>query len=110
MPAHSRHPMTAATANLSPSNPRATANNSDACSRPLHESESSRRTAPDPLPATVWLSGKDAANYVGVSWPTLRQFILNYGVPHVRLGTRWKIERTVLDESLRRVAEMRPAQ
>jgi excisionase family DNA binding protein len=54
----------------------------------------------------VWLSGKDAAEYVGVSWPTLRQFILDHGVPYVRLGTRWKIERNVLDDRLRRVAEL----
>jgi excisionase family DNA binding protein len=60
----------------------------------------------DPSPAAVWLSGKDAAEYVGVSWPTLRQFILDHGVPYVRLGTRWKIERAVLDASLRRTAEI----
>jgi excisionase family DNA binding protein len=68
-----------------------------------------RTTAPNsnPSPAAVWLSGKDAAEYVGVSWPTLRQFILDHGVPYVRLGTRWKIERTTLDASLRRrAAEM----
>lgn len=57
------------------------------------------------LPSAVWLSGKEAAEYVGVSWPTLRQFILDNGVPYVRLGTRWKIERTALDASLRNVAE-----
>jgi excisionase family DNA binding protein len=56
------------------------------------------------LPIAVWLSGKEAAEYVGVSWPTLRQFILDNGVPYVRLGTRWKIERTVLDAALRRQA------
>jgi excisionase family DNA binding protein len=66
------------------------------------------RTIPpssDPSPAAVWLSGKDAAEYVGVSWPTLRQFILDHGVPYVRLGTRWKIERATLDTCLRRIAE-----
>jgi excisionase family DNA binding protein len=60
--------------------------------------------SPDPSPAAVWLSGKDAAEYVGVSWPTLRQFILDHGVPYVRLGTRWKIEREALNGSLRRLA------
>jgi excisionase family DNA binding protein len=62
--------------------------------------------SPEPSPSAVWLSGKDAAEYVGVSWPTLRQFILDNAVPYVRLGTRWKIERTILDESLRRIAEI----
>jgi excisionase family DNA binding protein len=62
--------------------------------------------SPEPSPTAVWLSGKDAAEYVGVSWPTLRQFILDNAVPYVRLGTRWKIERTVLDERLRHLAEM----
>jgi excisionase family DNA binding protein len=56
---------------------------------------------------TVWLSGQEAAEYVGVSWPTLRQFILEHSIPHVRLGTRWKIEVAVLDEHLRRLAEVR---
>ena len=55
---------------------------------------------------TVWLSGEEAAEYVGVSWPTLRQFILEHSIPHVRLGTRWKIEVAVLDEHLRHLAEV----
>lgn len=50
---------------------------------------------------TVWLSGQEAAEYVGVSWPTLRHVMLEQGIPHVRLGTRWKIEVAVLDEHLR---------
>lgn len=53
---------------------------------------------------TVWLSGQEAPEYVGVSWPTLRQFIIDHAVSHVRLGTRWKIEVAVLDEHLRRAA------
>jgi excisionase family DNA binding protein len=52
----------------------------------------------------VWLSGQQAAAHVGVSWPTLRRAILDYAIPHVRLGRRWKIEATVLDEHLRRLA------
>ena len=52
----------------------------------------------------VWLSGKQAAEHVGVSWPTLRQAIIEHAIPHVRLGRRWKIERSVLDEHLRRLA------
>ena len=60
-----------------------------------------RRPAP-----TVWLSGQEAAEYVGVSWPTLRQLILEQSVPHVRLGSRWKIDVVVLDEHLRRMAEV----
>jgi excisionase family DNA binding protein len=52
----------------------------------------------------VWLSGQQAAEHVGVSWPTLRQAILDHAIPHVRLGRRWKIEVTVLDAHLRRLA------
>jgi len=52
----------------------------------------------------VWLSGQQAAEHVGVSWPTLRQTIIEHAIPHVRLGRRWKIEASVLDEHLRRLA------
>lgn len=52
----------------------------------------------------VWLSGQQAAEHVGVSWPTLRQAIVDYAIPHVRLGRRWKIEASVLDAHLRRLA------
>ena len=54
--------------------------------------------------AAVWLSGQQAAEHVGVSWPTLRQVIIDYAIPHVRLGRRWKIEASVLDDHLRRLA------
>lgn len=54
---------------------------------------------------TVWLSGQEAAEYVGVSWRTLRQAIVEHSIPHVRFGTRWTIELAVLDEHLRRLAE-----
>ena len=64
----------------------------------LHE----RFARPSP---TVWLSGQEAAEYVGVSWPTLRQAIVDHAIPHVRLGTLWRIEVAVLDEHLRRLAE-----
>lgn len=53
---------------------------------------------------TVWLSGQEAAEYVGVSWPTLRQAILEHAIPHVRLGTRWKIDVAELDHHLHRLA------
>jgi excisionase family DNA binding protein len=56
-----------------------------------------------PRPA-VWLSGQEAAEHVGVSWPTLRQLIVDQGIPHVRLGRRWKIEVAVLDDHLRQLA------
>lgn len=59
-----------------------------------------------PSPA-VWLSGQEAAEHVGVSWPTLRQAIIEHDIPHVRLGTCWKIEMAVLDEHLRRMARTR---
>jgi len=52
----------------------------------------------------VWLSGQQAAKHVGVSWPTLRQAIVDHAIPHVRLGRRWKIEVSVLDAHLRRLA------
>ena len=61
-----------------------------------------RLTRPSPI---VWLSGQEAAEYVGVSWPTLRQVIIDHAIPHVRLGTLWRIEVAVLDERLRRLAE-----
>ena len=54
---------------------------------------------------TVWLSGQEAAEYVGVSWPTLRQTMIDHAIPHVRLGTLWRIEVAVLDEHLRRLAD-----
>jgi excisionase family DNA binding protein len=60
-----------------------------------------RLSRPSP---TIWPSGQEAAEYVGVSWPTLRQAIIEFGIPHVRLGRRWKIEVAVLDEHLRRMA------
>lgn len=59
--------------------------------------------APSASPA-VWLSGQQAAAHVGVSWPTLRRAIVDYAIPHVRLGRRWKIEASVLDDHLRRLA------
>lgn len=47
-----------------------------------------------------WLSAVEASKYVGVSWPTLREWILDHQVPHVRMGRRWKINRQTLDEHL----------
>ena len=109
MPTQSRHRQVSSTVSY-PQDPRSRAPERKSASRhpsatTSHEDgplrPSSREVA---LPIAVWLSGKEAAEYVGVSWPTLRQFILDNGVPYVRLGTRWKIERLALDESLRRVA------
>ncbi len=65
------------------------------------QSLNDRLSRPTP---TVWLSGAEAAEYVGVSWPTLRQFIREHDMPHVRLGTLYKIDVTILDEHLKRVA------
>lgn len=69
------------------------------------------QTAPEPqveivdgATPVVWLSGQQAAEHVGVSWPTLRQAIVDHAIPHVRLGRRWKIEASVLDDHLRRLA------
>lgn len=60
-----------------------------------------RRPAP-----TVWLSGQEAAEYLGVSWPTLRQLLIEHGVPHIRIGTLWRIDVAVLDEHLHRLADL----
>ena len=73
-------------------------------SRRERAAESLRERLSRPSP-TVWLSGQEAAEYVGVSWPTLRQAIVDHAIPHVRLGTLWRIEVAVLDEHLRRLAE-----
>ena len=53
---------------------------------------------------TVWLSGQEAAEYVGVSWPTLRRAIHKHAIPHVRLGTLWKIDVAELDAHLHNLA------
>jgi excisionase family DNA binding protein len=58
---------------------------------------------------TVWLSGQEAAEYVGVSWPTLRHLLIDHAIPHVRIGTLWRIEVAVLDEHLRRLAQTQAA-
>jgi excisionase family DNA binding protein len=63
-----------------------------------------RREAVGRVHPAVWLSGQQAADHVGVSWPTLRRAILDHAIPHVRLGRRWKIEASVLDAHLRRLA------
>lgn len=54
---------------------------------------------------TVWLSGQEAAEYVGVSWPTLRQTLLEHDIPVLHMGTRWMIDVATLDEHLHRLAE-----
>jgi excisionase family DNA binding protein len=54
---------------------------------------------------TVWLSGQEAAEYVGVSWPTLRALIREHAIPHVRLGRCWRIDVAILDAHLRQLAE-----
>jgi excisionase family DNA binding protein len=59
-----------------------------------------------PAPA-VWLSGQEAAEYVGVSWPTLRQVLVEHAIPHARLGKLQRIEVAVLGEHLRRQACIR---
>ena len=77
-------------------------------SRRDRAAQSLRERLARPSP-TVWLSGQEAVEYVGVSWPTLRQVIVDHAIPHVRLGTLWRIEVTVLDEHLRRLAEHHPS-
>jgi excisionase family DNA binding protein len=56
-----------------------------------------------PAPA-VWLSGREAAECVGVSWPTLRRVMVEQAIPHVQLGKLWRVAVGVLDEHLRRQA------
>lgn len=86
------------------SDPRATAPESGVDNRRARARASLQRRLNRPAP-TVWLSGQEAAEYVGVSWPTLRQTLLDHAIPHVRLGTRWKIDVAVLDEHLHRLAQ-----
>jgi len=69
------------------------------------ESLRERPARPSPI---VWLSGQETAEYVGVSWPTLRQVIVHHAIPHVRLGMLWRIKVAVLDEHPRRLAESSP--
>jgi excisionase family DNA binding protein len=54
---------------------------------------------------TVGLSGQEAAEYVGVSWPTLRALIREHAIPHVRLGRCWRIDFALLDAHLRQLAD-----
>jgi excisionase family DNA binding protein len=56
---------------------------------------------------TVWLSGQEAAEYVGVSWPTLRRILLDHDIPHIRMKTLWRIDVADLDEHLHRIANAR---
>jgi excisionase family DNA binding protein len=49
--------------------------------------------------------GQEAAEYVGVSWPTLRALIREHAIPHVRLGRCWRIDVAILDAHLRQLAE-----
>lgn len=58
---------------------------------------------------TVWLSGQEAAEHVGVSWPTLLRMLRDYRIPHLRMGRRYMIELAVLDEHLRHIARGEPA-
>lgn len=75
----------------------------DDMSRRARAASSLRDRLSRPAPA-VWLSGQEAAEYVGVSWPTLRQVLVDQAIPHVRLGKLWRVEVAVLDEHLRRRA------
>lgn len=52
-----------------------------------------------------WLNAKEAAEYVGISWPTLKEWMLDRQVPHVRMGRRWKINRQTLDAALQAAAD-----
>ena len=77
----------------------------DEGSRRIRAAASLQERLSRPSP-TVWLSGQEAAEYVGVSWPTLRRAIVDHAIPHVRLGTLWRLEVAVLDEHLRRLADV----
>lgn len=76
-------------------------------SSPRNRAAASLRERLERPSPTHWLSGQEAAEYVGVSWPTLRQVIIDHAIPYVRLGTLWRIEVAVLDEHLRRMADAR---
>ena len=56
---------------------------------------------------TVWLSGAEASEYLGVSWPTMRKLLIERDIPHLRLGTLWKIDVAVLDDHLHTLAHTR---
>lgn len=58
-------------------------------------------------PVGPWLNTKEAAAYVGVSWDTLKAWILDVGMPHVRMGKRWKINVDTLDRYLHQDAQSR---
>jgi excisionase family DNA binding protein len=110
MPTQSRHRQVASSASYS-HDPRTRAPERTSASRhpsmkTPHEDRPPHLPSREALPTAAWLSGKEAAEYVGVSWPTLRQFILDHAVPYVRLGTRWKIERATLDRWLRQCADI----
>lgn len=67
----------------------------------VRRSLNDRLSRPTP---TVWLSGQEAAEHVGVSWPTLLRMIRDHRIPHLRLGRRYMIELAALDERLRQIA------
>lgn len=56
----------------------------------------------------VWLSGDEAAAYLGVSWPTMRRILLDHDIPHIKVGPRgpYKINTATLDAHLHRLAEL----
>lgn len=87
-----------------PTTDNATSNGDDATlSRRERAAESLHQRLDRPAP-TVWLSGQEAAEYLGVSWPTLRQLLLDHDIPHIHIRTLWRIDVAVLDEHLHRIA------
>lgn len=53
-----------------------------------------------------WVNGKEAARMVGVSWPTLRQFVLDHDIPHLRVGRLWRFDTARLQSELERLSEL----
>lgn len=75
----------------------------------MNERERNERSLAERLAAepAQWLNLGEAAAHVGVSSSTLREMILHEGIPHRKVGSsgsRWVIERAVLDEHLRTTA------
>lgn len=56
-----------------------------------------------------WVNGQEAADLVGVSWPTLRQFVLDHDIPHLRVGRLWRFQTSRLMSELERLAELQVA-
>lgn len=58
---------------------------------------------------SVWVNGQEAAAHAGMSWPTLRQLVIEERVPHLRRGRRWIFELGEVDRALRELSNRQVA-